>query len=178
MSYLKNPKQKISLNEIKDELKNLIINPYEFKYRDDVLVENIEEFNKYIKLDGHKKLINDIFSSLKAEDSVDKRILIVEALFKRYSDAIEDYASVHCCLSGFNNAVAVLAIAFIIEHNLKDEFYDYTDKRKHGLICAMSVLIEALSEYMDIFAFDSGSELFNNFNNEFKLTLYNKVQKT
>lgn len=176
MSYLKNPKQKISLNEIKDELKNLIINPYEFKYRDDVLVENLEEFNKYIKLDEHKKLINDIFSSLKAEDSVDKRILIVEALFKRYSDAIKDYASVHGCLSGFNNGVAELAIAFIIEYNLKDEFYDYTDKRKHGLICAMSGVIETLSEYMDIFAFDSGSELFNNFNNEFKPTLYNKVE--
>lgn len=176
MSYLKDAKQKTSLDKIEDSVEKITINPYDFKYLDDNIFENVEEFGHYIKLDEHEKLLKDIFSSLKSEEVVDKRILIAEALFKRYNAAINSHGSVHGCLSGVNKSVAELAIAFIIEHDLKDEFYAYADKRKHGLICAMSVLIENLIEYMDIFAFDSGSELFNNCNNEFKPTLYNKVE--
>lgn len=176
MSYLKDLQQKKSLDELENRTKEIIVNPYEFEYQNNILAENIDEFNKYVKLYEHEKLIKDIFSSLKSEDMVDKRILIGDALFKRYSDAIEDYASVHCCLAGFNQSVAELVIAFVIEQNLKDELSVYIDKRKHILNCAMSGVIENLSEYMDIFAWESSTQLFNNYECRLKPTLYNKVE--
>lgn len=174
-SFLNRTQKPVLLEKIERNIDECInTNPYYFKYIWDNLGENLEEFNKYVKLDERKQSIKDLLNSLVSDEKVDKRVLLVNSAFESYAEKIESYAGLHGHIGGLYEYIAMVSIAFILKQNLEDKYKEYICENKHTLICASKGLVEDFEAYIDSFTLDT-EERFNPY--IYIGSLYKKIQE-
>lgn len=155
MNQLELTTQQYSKEETSLAIKDLITkNPYKCSYTFDNIEKNLKVFSDYVALDKHRQPICDLFNSLTSEDSVDNRILKLDALVERYINLLDSNNSTQKAITEFYKNVAILGVLYAKKHGPVAEFYNFVNERKNFLALSMHGIAEEFDRYIDTSAFD------------------------